>query len=318
MKNILLQPTSVRSISTVNILTTVLNEIPDDIAERLSPLTTHKSMYHISKNFAAALLSCNFQRTSLDSLSYKTNSITVLSFVGQSNLGKITAYHNAEQVARNKREFDFVESHRKALKSTIKGLGKISNMDCIVKICTNIYCVVTALFDIRAENPVPLLYTICINTIEVIKHPEFIRWHNDVHDKVPQLPYIFLNMLHKVLSQLASFSTNSVNYNLVKHGDNGSKLTIILILKIVKFVTRFFSNIENHIMEGSAPDSVPNFTPRDANPKIIATAIAPVIRTDAMLKVKSDASPPGTPACERKGKKQKIKPAAEGKDFAKA
>ena len=318
MKNILLQPTSVRSISMVNILTTVFNEIPDDIAKRLSPLTTHKSMYHISKNFAAALLSCNFQRTNLDSLSYETNSITVLSFVEQSDLGKITAYRNAKQVARNEREFNFVESHRKALKSTIEGLGKISNMDCIVKICANICCVVTALFDIRAENPVPLLYTICIKTIEVIKHPEFIRWHNNVHDKVPQLPYIFLNMLHKVLSQLASFSTNSVNNNLVEHGDDGSKLTIILILKIVKFVTRFFSNIENHIMEGSAPDSVPNFTPRDANPKIIATAIAPVVGIDAALKVKSDALPPGTPARERKGKKQKIKPAAEGKDFAKA
>ncbi len=77
MKNILLQPTSVRSISTVNILTTVFNEIPDDMAKRLSPLTTHKSMHHILKNFASSLLSCKFQWTNLDSLSYKTNSITV-------------------------------------------------------------------------------------------------------------------------------------------------------------------------------------------------------------------------------------------------
>jgi hypothetical protein len=110
-----------------------------------------------------------------------------------------------------------------------------------------------------------------------------------------------------------------VNNNLVKHGDNGSKLTITLVLKIVKFVARFFSNVENHIMEGSVPDSVPNFTPRDVNPKIIqaATAIAPVGRV-AALKAKSDASPPGTPTRKRNGKKQKIKPAAEGKDFTKA
>jgi hypothetical protein len=126
-------------------------------------------------------------------------------------------------------------------------------------------------------------------------------------------------MLHKVLSQLASFLTNLVNNNLVKHGDDGSKLTITLVLKLVKFVTRFFSNIKNHIMEGSVPDSVPNFTPCDANPKIIqaATAIAPVGGVTA-LKAKSDASPPITPACERNSKKQKIKPAAEGKDFTKA
>ena len=106
MKNILLQPTSVRSISTVNILTTVFNEIPNDMAERLSPLTTHKSMHHVSKNFASALLSCNFQRTNLDSLSYETNSITILSFVAQSDLGKVHASREAEQVAKNEREFD--------------------------------------------------------------------------------------------------------------------------------------------------------------------------------------------------------------------
>ncbi len=192
-------------------------------------------------------------------------------------------------------------------------------MDCIVKVCTNICCVITALFDVWTGNPVPLLYSICIKTIEVIKHPEFIKWHNNIHGKVPQLPYIFLNILHKVLSQLASFLTNSVNNNLVEHGNDGSKLTITLVFKIVKFVTRLFSNIENHIMEGSVPDSIPNFTPRNANPKIIqaATAITPVGRV-AALKAKSDALPPGTLDCERNSKKQKIKPAAEGKDFPKA
>ena len=61
MKNILLQPTTVRAILEVNILTTVFSDIPDNMAERLSPLTSHKSMHHISNNFASALLNCNFQ-----------------------------------------------------------------------------------------------------------------------------------------------------------------------------------------------------------------------------------------------------------------
>jgi hypothetical protein len=138
MKNIFLQPTLVRSISRVNILTTVLSKIPKDIVERLSPLTTHKSIHHILKNFASVLLSCNFQRTNLDSLSYKTNSITNMSFVEQSDLGKINPYCEAEQIAKNECKFDFVKSHRKMLKTTIKGLGKISNMGCIVKICANV------------------------------------------------------------------------------------------------------------------------------------------------------------------------------------
>ena len=121
-------------------------------------------------------------------------------------------------------------------------------------------------------------------------------------------------MLRKVLSQLASFSTNSVNNSLIEHGDNGSKLKVDLVVKIVKFVTRFFANIDNNIMEGTVPDSVPNFTPRDANPKI-RNAVAPVTEI-AALKVKPDASPPGTPARKRVGKKQKVKPA--NKDFTKA
>ena len=107
-------------------------------------------------------------------------------------MGKISAYRDAKQVAKNERKFDFVESHRRALKTAIDGLGKISNMDCIVKVCANICCVITALFDVRTGNPVPLLYSVCIKTIEVIKHPKFIKWHNDVNGKVAQLPYIFV------------------------------------------------------------------------------------------------------------------------------
>jgi len=181
-------------------------------------------------------------------------------------------------------------------------------------------CVTTALFDIRAGNPVPLLYSICIKTIEVIKHPNFIKWYTEVHDKVPQLPFIFLNMLHKVLSGLASFSTNSVNYSLIEHGDYGSKLTITLIVKIVKFTTRFFLNIENHIMEGSVPDSVPSFTPRDSNPKLLqaATIMSVPNTVPGTSKVKPEASPPGTPARERTGKKQRIKTAPGSQDFSKA
>ncbi len=319
MKNILLQPTLVRSISAVNILTTVFIKIPNNMAKRLGPLTTHKSMHHVSKNFAFALLSCNFQRTNLDSLSYKTNSITILSFVTQSDLEKVDPYCEAEQVARNKHDFEFVESHRKALKMTIKGLGKIHSMDCIVKICANVCCVITALFNIRAGNPIPLLYSDCIKTIEVFKHPKFIKWHNKVHDKVPQLPYIFLNTLHKILSQLASFSANLVNNSLVELDDDGSKLNIILVTKIAKFITRFFSNIKNHIMEGPVPDSVPNFTPRDLNPKLLQTVnimVAPYAKLSTS-KTKPETSTPSTPARERTGKKQKIKTSTWSKELYK-
>jgi hypothetical protein len=165
MKNIIAQPTLVQPTHLVNILTTVLGEVTNDLAQMLSPLTTHKSMHHISKKFASAILGCNFQRTDLNSLNFETSSITILSFVGQNDSARVEASCEANKVAKNKQEFDFINTHSKALKTTIEGLGKITSMDCIVKICANVCCVITALFDIRPGNPVPLLYRICIKTI---------------------------------------------------------------------------------------------------------------------------------------------------------
>ena len=72
MKNILAQTTSVCATQMVIILTTVFIEVPNDMAEMLSPLTTHTLMHHISKNFASALLSCNVQHTNLDSMNFET------------------------------------------------------------------------------------------------------------------------------------------------------------------------------------------------------------------------------------------------------
>ncbi len=38
----------------------------------------------------------------------------------KSDIAKVEAYPEAEQIAKNEREFDFIESHRKALKTTAK------------------------------------------------------------------------------------------------------------------------------------------------------------------------------------------------------
>jgi hypothetical protein len=138
VKNMLAQPMLVRSIQMVNILSPVFKEVPDDLAKRLSPLTTYKLMYHISKNFATAILNCNFQQTNLDSLSFEMSSITILSFVSQNDSTKVEEYHEAEQLAQNERVFDIIKAHWKTLKSTIKGLGKIISRDCIIKISANV------------------------------------------------------------------------------------------------------------------------------------------------------------------------------------
>jgi hypothetical protein len=74
-------------------------------------------------------------------------------------------------------------------------------------------------------------------------------------------------MLHQVLAQLASFLTNLVNNNLIELGDDGAKLITTNIRKIVKYVARFFDCMENHILEGTYPDVIPKFTPKDEGRK---------------------------------------------------
>ena len=73
-------------------------------------------------------------------------------------------------------------------------------------------------------------------------------------------------------------------------------------------------------MEGSVPDSVPNFTPCNSNPKLLQAANIMVVSYAKVStsKAKPETSPPGTLACERTGKKQKIKTAPGVKDFTKA
>jgi hypothetical protein len=109
-------------------------------------------MYHISKNVATAILNCNFQQTNLDSLNFETSSISILSFVGQNDSAKFKEYREAQQLAQNKHVFDIIEANWKTLKSTIKGLGKITSMDCIIKISANVCCIIMALFDIQPGN----------------------------------------------------------------------------------------------------------------------------------------------------------------------
>jgi hypothetical protein len=73
-------------------------------------------------------------------------------------------------------------------------------------------------------------------------------------------------MLQQVLSQLATYSTNAVNFGLVECGDNGANLNVAQVLKISKLVICFFKRIENHILKGSYPTTVLTITLRDANP----------------------------------------------------
>ncbi len=89
-----------------------------------------------------------------------------------------------------------------------------------------------------------------------------------------------------------------MNNILVELRNNGAELTITLVLKIVQYVTMFFSNMDNHVMEGLVSKSIPNFTPCNANPKYQAAEISPPVSDISALKVKPGTLPLGTPACK--------------------
>jgi hypothetical protein len=104
-----------------------------------------------------------------------------------------------------------------------------------------------------------------------------------------------------------------VNIGLVERGDSGAKINIVLPSKITKLVACFFGRMENHILEGSFPDTVPTCTPRDANPSIqkgtANATLTPRVAGTIVEKSKADASPPGTLARDRTSKKKNSKKA---------
>jgi hypothetical protein len=114
-------------------------------------------------------------------------------------------------------------------------------------------------------------------------------------------------MLQHVFAQQARFSANTLNTNKVEHGDDGSTLVIKQLEQTVKYCSRFFKKMSDHVAEDSIPDSVPRFTPRHALPSnqvcTVIDAVAAFAVNPGETKKKPDSSPPGTPARERRLKK---------------
>ncbi len=64
-------------------------------------------MQHISKKDASTFLSANVQQTPLNSLKFEISLVIILSFI-KNDIAKIEAHCEAEQLAKNKRELNFI------------------------------------------------------------------------------------------------------------------------------------------------------------------------------------------------------------------
>ncbi len=93
-----------------------------------------------------AWLNANFQWSNLESLLFESNAITILIFVSQNDSAKLLASRTSEENARNKWALDMSKAHCTKAKTTIKGLGKIESMQCIVRIAANVCGFIRAIF----------------------------------------------------------------------------------------------------------------------------------------------------------------------------
>jgi len=307
-KNILLQPPTIRPIQAGNILLTVFTTAPDTIEARFSPLFSKLSMEFFPKNLVASWLNANFQKSNLDSLNFETNAITVLSFVSQNDTDRLTTVRLLEENEKNKRSYDFLDAHKTKAKATVEGLGRIEGIDCIVKICANICGFIRSFFDVE-KGKRPIIYDLCVRTIDCITHQEFNRWHSANAKQLAHLPYIFLNMMQHVFVQQAKFASNTLNTN--KVGVQGP-LAVLVTKQVditIKYLSRFFKKMDDNVAEDTVPTAIPRFTPHYAKPGIMGALEESVANTTIeSSKKKADDSPPGTPTRERKGKKPRLKP----------
>ena len=121
----------------------------------------------------------------------------------------------SEETEKNEKIYDFSESHKTKAKATVEGLGRVKGIDCIVKICANICGFIRSFFDVESGQR-PLIYDMCVNTIDCITHQEFARWHAANAKLLMHLPFIFLNMMQHVFVQQAKFSCSTINTNKVE------------------------------------------------------------------------------------------------------
>jgi len=139
MKNILDEPISVRAIQLSNLFQTIFNEVPDNEIDQLNPLYSHMSMTHFDKKFSTGILNARLQYTDLDgAATYESTEINIFHFVPQSNASLVNAARIRDANARNEVEFKIHESQRTKTNSTIDGIGRVNNIEDVIKVCANL------------------------------------------------------------------------------------------------------------------------------------------------------------------------------------
>jgi hypothetical protein len=70
---------------------------------------------------------------------------------------------------------------------------------------------------------------------------------------------LFMAKLHQFFQNLALFSQNSINTNLVEHGATGDELDIRNVSIVVKFAAKFWKKMNDHNEGDTVPKEIPSF-----------------------------------------------------------
>jgi hypothetical protein len=137
--------------------------------------------------------------------------------------------------------------------------------------------------------------------IRLIENMHFTCWHACNVQSLAHLPMLFVGKLHQFFQHLASFSPNSINTNLVEHGNQGKGLNIKSVSTAIKLASKFLKKMTKHIEDNTIPKEVPAF----AHTLFVeqpggSFTNAPVVKKTAE-----------TPAADGKGKKDGDEPKKE-------
>jgi hypothetical protein len=158
--------------------------------------------------------------------------------------------------ARNKIDFKIHESQRTKMNSTIEGIGRVNNIEDVVKVCANMCGIIRSIIDMQ-KGGFPLLHEFAIKIVLCIRNPSFQHWYLKNSDKLTHLHFIFMQKLHHVFVLLAQFSSNSKNTNSIKLGkstfDNKN------LNGAIKYASSFLIKMEEYVDEDSFPTDIPSF-----------------------------------------------------------
>jgi hypothetical protein len=133
-------PVSVRAIQLSNLVQTIFNEVPSNKIDQLNQLYLHISIAHFDKIFSTGILNARFQYTILDgAAAYTSTDINIFHLGPQSDASLVNAARICNVNARNEIKIRIHESQRGAkTNSIIEGIGRVNNIEDVVKVCVNL------------------------------------------------------------------------------------------------------------------------------------------------------------------------------------